>query len=110
MDNVIRFGVSIEPALLKKFDEMITRKGYSTRSEALGDLIRKSLIDETIRSDSQAPAIGTLTLLYNHHKGNLANQLLHLQHHKSHDILSTMHIHVDQTNCLEIIVLRGKCG
>ena len=109
MENITRFGVSIEPALLKKFDKIIKKKGYTNRSEAIRDIIRKNLITEKTQ-DPQAPAIGTLTMIYDHHTGNLTNKLLDLQHKHSMDILSTTHIHIDHHNCLEVIVLKGKIG
>ena len=108
-EKITRFGVSIEPDLLSKFDKMINKEGYSNRSEAIRDLIRKDLITEK-NQDPDAKAIGTLTMIYDHHTGNLTNRLLDLQHDHHSEILSTTHIHVDQHNCLEVLVLRGKTG
>lgn len=109
MENITRFGVSIEPELLKKFDKLIKKKGYTNRSEAIRDIIRKNLITEKTQ-DSQAEAIGTLTMIYDHHTGNLTNRLLDIQHEHTKEILSTTHIHIDHHNCLEVLVLKGKTG
>jgi len=109
MENITRFGVSIEPDLLKKFDKMIRKEGYTNRSEAIRDLIRKNLVNEKIQNHN-AEAIGTLTMIYDHHTGNLTNKLLDLQHHHHKEILTTTHIHVDHENCLEVLVLKGKVG
>lgn len=109
MENITRFGVSIEPELLKKFDKLIKKKGYTNRSEAIRDIIRKNLITEKTQ-DPQAKAIGTLTMIYDHHVGNLANRLLDIQHEHTKEILSTTHIHIDHHNCLEVLVLKGKTG
>jgi len=108
-EKIIRFGVSIEPDLLNKFDKMIKKEGYSNRSEAIRDIIRKNLIIEKGK-DPNAKAIGTLTMIYDHHTGNLTNRLLDLQHNHHNEILSTTHIHVDHHNCLEVLVLKGKTG
>ena len=108
-EKIMRFGVSIEPDLLKKFDKMIKKEGYTNRSEAIRDLIRKNLILEK-NKDPDANAIGTLTMIYDHHSGNLTNKLLDLQHDHHSEILSTTHIHVDHHNCLEVLVLKGKAG
>ena len=108
-EKITRFGVSIEPDLLSKFDKMINKEGYSNRSEAIRDLIRKDLITEK-NQDPDAKAIGTLTMIYDHHTGNLTNRLLILQHDHHNEILSTTHIHVDHHNCLEVLVLKGKTG
>ena len=109
MEKITRFGVSIEPDLLKKFDKIIKKKGYANRSEAIRDIIRKNLITERTE-DPNSEAIGTLTMIYDHHAGNLTNRLLDLQHHHHKEILTTTHIHVDHDNCLEVLVLKGKTG
>ena len=106
-DKITRFGVSIEPDLLKKYDSLIKKQGYANRSEAIRDLIRKNLIDKKQRDPNQN-AIGTLTMVYNHHTGNLTNKLLDLQHRHHDAILTTSHVHIDHHNCLEVLVLKGK--
>ena len=109
MEKITRFGVSMEPDLLKKFDKLIRKKGYKNRSEAIRDIIRKNLIHEKSK-DPKEEAIGTLTMIYDHHSGDLTTKLLNLQHGHHTEILSTMHIHVDHHNCLEVLVLKGKTG
>lgn len=106
-EKITRFGVSMEPELLKKFDKILKKEGYSNRSEKIRDLIRKTLISEKT-SDPNAEAIGTLTMIYDHHTGNLTNKLLDVQHDHHSEILSTTHIHIDHHNCLEVLVLKGK--
>ena len=107
VEKITRFGVSIEPELLKKFDKIIKKEGYENRSEAIRDLIRKNLIQEKSKNPDEN-VIGTLTMIYDHHTGNLTNKLLEIQHTHNKEILSTTHIHVDHHNCLEVLVLKGK--
>jgi len=107
MQNIVRFGVSIDDKLLDKFDVLIAKKGYVNRSEAIRDLIRSMLVDEDI-SDPEAESIGTLSLVYNHHASELADKLNDLQHHSYKNIVSTTHIHLDEHNCLEVLILKGK--
>jgi len=109
MEKITRFGVSIEPGLLTKFDKIIKKRGYTNRSEAIRDLVRRDLIREE-NKDPNAESIGTLTMIYDHHTGNLTNKLLNLQHDHTKEILSTTHIHIDHNNCLEVLVLKGKTG
>jgi len=109
VEKIIRFGVSIEPDLISKFDKMIKKEGYTNRSEAIRDMIRKNLIAEK-NKDLDAKVIGTLTIIYDHHTGTLTNKLLDLQHDHHNEILSTTHIHIDHHNCLEVLVLKGKTG
>jgi len=107
MDEIIRFGVSLTDNLLKKFDRLIERKGYTNRSEAIRDLIRDSLVQEEWNAGSEE-TLGTITLVYNHHTRVLADVLTHLQHRYYQSILSTTHIHLDEHNCLEVLIVRGK--
>lgn len=107
--NIVRFGVSIEERLLGKFDSLITEKGYVNRSEAIRDLIRDMLVSQQIE-DPEAESFGTLTMVYNHHHGDISDRLNHVQHDYFANIISTTHIHLDAHNCLEVLILRGKAG
>ncbi len=107
MEKISRFGVSIEPDLLKKFDRMIKKKKYTTRSEAIRDIIRENLIVEHVK-DPSAQVIGTLTTIYDHHAGPFIKRLLQIQHDHYKEILTTTHIHIDHSTCLEVLVLRGE--
>ncbi len=104
--SVERVGVSFEPKLLHKFDILIKKRGYTNRSEALRDLIRKEIIEYDI-TEEESEVIGTLTIIYNHDIGNVTDKLLHLQHHHHQEITFTTHIHIDNHICLEIVVIRG---
>ncbi|MBN2065185.1 MAG: nickel-responsive transcriptional regulator NikR [Candidatus Thermoplasmatota archaeon] len=108
-EKITRFGVSIEPDLLKKFDKQIRKKGYTNRSEAIRDIIRKEIIAER-QTNPEEKAIGTLTMVYDHHTGSLTERLLALQHDHTSEILTTTHIHIDHNNCLEVLILQGKTG
>jgi CopG family nickel-responsive transcriptional regulator len=107
MNNIIRFGVSIDEKLLNRFDAIIFEKGYVNRSEALRDLMRDMLVSEVI-SNPETESIGTLTLVYSHDIRELADKLNDIQHHFHKIIISATHIHLDEHNCLEVLILRGK--
>jgi len=104
--EVSRFGVSMPEELVTQFDRYIEQRGYSNRSEALRDLIRKALLEPGQLQASQMVA-GTIVMVYDHHATDLPNYLLDLQHRYHQDIVSTMHIHLNPQQCLEIIVVRG---
>jgi CopG family nickel-responsive transcriptional regulator len=105
MAGVIRFGVSLEDGLLKKFDHLIKTQNYSNRSKAISDLIRQELIKKEWRGGKEVA--GAITLIYDHHKRELVNKLTDLQHDFQRMIMSTQHIHLDHDNCLEIIAVKG---
>jgi CopG family nickel-responsive transcriptional regulator len=104
-----RIGVAIDGDLLEKFDNLINRRGYSNRSEAFRDLIRTELVNERSQQPS-TPVVGTVTLLYNHHVRLLGEKLTALQHEYHRSILSTLHVHLDHDNCLEVIVVQGRAA
>jgi CopG family nickel-responsive transcriptional regulator len=109
MPEVIRFSVSTDERLLARFDDLIAEKGYVNRSEAIRDLIRNSLVEEAL-ADDLCEAVGTVTLVYDHHFSDLGDKLTEHQHTHHESIVSTLHIHLDHHNCLEVVVLRGKAG
>lgn len=106
METVTRVGVSFEPELLNKFDDLIKGKGYTNRSEAIRDLVRKVIIESESRDD-ESNVIGTITIIYDHKVREVTNKLLHIQHHYP-EISGTMHVHVDEHMCLEVLIVRGK--
>jgi CopG family nickel-responsive transcriptional regulator len=107
MGDTIRFGISIDSKLLDSFDKHIEYKGYANRSEALRDLIRAALI-EVKWEDGEEEMVGTVTLVYNHHVRDLSDRLTEQQHAHHSQIISTLHVHLDAHNCLEVLVIRGK--
>ena len=106
MKELVRFGVSIEKELLTEFDRDIKEKDYPTRSKAVGDLIRESLIKKEWTEGKEV--VGAITLVYNHHKRELVNKLTDIQHDYHNLVVSSQHIHLDYDNCLEIVVAKGK--
>ncbi|HAA35142.1 MAG TPA: nickel-responsive transcriptional regulator NikR [Firmicutes bacterium] len=106
MSELIRFGVSISESLLEAFDRLIVKKGYNNRSEAIRDLIRNQMVEMAWEKEDEEVA-GTVTLIYDHHVRGLSDLLLELQHNYHHLILSTMHMHLDHHNCLEVLAVKG---
>lgn len=104
--SLIRFGISLDDVLLQRFDSLIGKKGYASRSEAIRDLIRDSLVMEEWES-STSETMGSITIVYSHETRELTDALTDLQHHYFNSIISSMHIHLDEHNCLEVIVVKG---
>ncbi len=109
MAGVCRIGVSIGGDLLAKFDGLMAARGYTSRSEAFRDMIRKELVQEAWQSPG-AEVFGTVTLVYDHHARLLTGKLTGLQHQYHGAILSSLHVHLDHDNCLEVILVKGKAG
>lgn len=109
MGELVRFGVSLDAALLEEFDELCAARGYASRSEALRDVIRQALLEERA-TRAELPATGVLSLVYDHHRHDLSQQLTQRQHDAHECVVASLHVHLDHHNCLEILVLRGSAG
>lgn len=109
MSTLARIGVALDSELLKQFDAYLERRKYGNRSEGFRDLIRDALIGEKTDDPSQ-PSVGTLTLVYDHHTRSLSEKLTAMQHDHTELVISTLHVHLDHHNCLEVLVLRGPAG
>ena len=109
MGELSRIGVAIDSELLKKFDDLIARRGYTNRSEAFRDLIRDELVEQAWEAPERR-VVGTVSLVYDHHARLLNEKLTGLQHEHYHHVLSTLHVHLDHDHCLEVLVVRGKAG
>jgi CopG family transcriptional regulator, nickel-responsive regulator len=108
-DRVNRFSVSLPQSLLADLDRMVREKGYDNRSLAIADMIRDELVEHRQNLGTQQIA-GTITLVYDHHKPHLQALLTQIQHDHHHNILSTVHVHLDHDNCLEVLLVRGRAS
>ena len=107
MAETVRFGISIDERLLYRFDELIEEKGYINRSEAIRDLIRNALVEEEWTRENKE-AVGTVSLVYDHHTRDLSDKLTEHQHSHHKEIISALHVHLDAHHCLEVVILKGK--
>lgn len=106
MTELTRFGVSIEKKLAREFDSLVRKENYPNRSEAIRDMIREKLVKkEWMGRDEVA---GTITLVYDHHRRDLLNSLVDVQHDYHSLIAANQHVHLDHDNCLEVVVVKGK--
>lgn len=106
--DLARFSIAVPEDMLREFDALIARRGDArNRSEAIRDLMRGYLVRERTRTPDEQ-VIGSLTMIYDHHTGDLTRRLDEVQHDYTAEIVSTMHVHLDHHNCLEILALRGR--
>ena len=107
MSSITRFGISMDTKLLERFDGLIAKHGYSNRSEAFRDLVRDRLVKEEWEGEN-VDTVGTITLIYDHHKRELTETLTKHQHKRHQAVIATMHVHLDHDNCLEVLTVKGK--
>ncbi|NJE84906.1 nickel-responsive transcriptional regulator NikR [Thermococcus sp. CX2] len=107
--KITRFGVSVPDELLEKFDRIIEEKGYVNRSEAIRDLMRDFIVRHEWEEGDKEVA-GTITIVYNHDEADVVKELLDLQHDYVDEIVSSLHVHMDEHNCLEVVVVKGKAS
>src|SRR5699024_9929519 len=105
-EHTTRFAVSLDQQLLDDFDALRKRKGYSNRSQAIRELILNRLDDQNW--DEKKEAMGTITMVYDHHVSELSENLTNIQHDYHELIISMMHVHLDHDNCLEVLVVKGS--
>lgn len=109
-NDLMRFSVTMPEDLLMKFDHLVARRGLAkNRSEVVRDLVREALVEDECATPGRI-VMGTLTIVYSHHANDLQDKLHHIQHHYLDMIVSSMHVHIDEGNCLEVIVFRGETG
>jgi len=106
MKDLTRVAISIDKRLMERFDALMEEKGFTNRSEAIRDLIRDALVEREWEEGREV--VGTITLVYNHHTRELSDNLNELQHSYYGSIISNLHIHLDEHNCLEVMVVRGN--
>jgi len=109
METVTRFSISVNSELLKKYDFLLKKIGYSNRSEAIRDLIRERLAQEEWQ-DSQKKVVAVLSLVYNHQTRELTEVLNRIQHRHVEAVISSIHIHRYEHNCLDVIILKGSAS
>ncbi len=105
--ELMRIGVSLPDNLLGRFDEIITKRGYSSRSEGIRDAIRNYILNYEWMNEVEGDRIGIISLLYDHDQRGLVNNIIDIQHDNSDLTQSSVHVHIDEHNCLEILTLRG---
>src|SRR3954464_2503930 len=102
--TIERIGISLEHALLEQFDQLSADKGYVNRSEAIRDLIRDALVQrEWSESKGREERVAVAVLVYDHESSSLAQKLAHIQHENHRAVISALHIHMDEHNCLEVL-------
>lgn len=107
--GVARFSVSLQKDLLRQLDRMTRRKGYDNRSLAIADMVRDRLVEHHQQLED-AEVAGTVTLVYDHHKPHVQESLTDIQHRYRNTVISTLHVHLDHHNCLEVLVVRGRAS
>lgn len=108
-EGVVRFSISVPRVLARQLDQMTLQKGYDNRSLAVADMIRAHLVEHRQNFGDQEIA-GTITLVYDHHKQHVQATLTDIQHDHHEVIISSLHVHLDHHNCLEVLAVRGKAG
>ena len=103
--SLTRFSISIDEELMDQFDAKIRQDRCPTRSKAVGDLIRSSLVQTEWQEGDEVA--GAIVLVYDHHTRDVVSRLTDVQHDCHRAIISTQHIHLDHDNCLEIVAVKG---
>lgn len=105
--DLSRIGISLPSNLLDKFDEIINKRGYSSRSEGIRDAIRTYITYYQWMSDVKGDREGVITMVYDHDQRNLLTAITDIEH-EHHDVIkASLHSHVTHDRCLEVILVHG---
>jgi CopG family nickel-responsive transcriptional regulator len=102
-----RITMAIDEPLARDFDELIARRGYASRSEAMRDLLRREVESDRASRGGRGHCVASLSYVYNHHVRDLAERLTGAQHEHHDLVVATMHVHLDHEHCLEVGILKG---
>ena len=102
-----RITISVDEKLAKEFDALIRRRGYTSRSEAMRDLLRRDVEANRVAYEAKSYCVANLSYIYDHHSRDLAERLMSAQHEHHDLVVSTMHVHLDHEHCLESVILKG---
>jgi len=105
-----RVTISVDESLAKEFDALIRKRGYTSRSEAVRDLLRREVEANRVAYEAKSYCVANLSYVYNHHERDLAERLMAAQHHHHDLVVSTMHVHLDHEHCLESVILKGQAA
>jgi CopG family transcriptional regulator, nickel-responsive regulator len=105
MSDLVRVSLSLEKSLYDSMEDLVSKSGYENRSEFIRDLLRDRLVREEWEKNEEA--VGTITLIYDHHARMLSEKITQLQHHHHHEILATTHVHLDDRMCAEVVLVKG---
>ena len=108
--GVSRISVSVPPELLRKFDEATKRMGYEDRSKAIQAVMRDLVTESKWICEEMGVGVGVIAMVYNHDVKGLEKEITHIQHEHVKTVISSMHVHLDEENCLEIIAVRGRAS
>ncbi|MCD4663992.1 MAG: nickel-responsive transcriptional regulator NikR [Bacteroidales bacterium] len=106
--QVKRFGVSIEEEFLTELDRLVEKYQFPNRSQAIRYLIKKYSVEDEWEENKDVA--GAIVLVYDHHKRDLQTKSTDVQHNFHHLILSVQHVHLDHSNCLETIAVKGRAN
>ncbi len=106
--ELMRIGVSLPDNLLSRFDEIITKRGYSSRSEGIRDAIRNYIVEYEWMGEEEGEKVAVITITYNHNQRGLTDTLLDIQHNSIGLLGTSLHVHLDHDNCIEILLARGN--
>ena len=108
MVDMDRISISLPTKLLGEFDEVISERGYASRSEAIRDAIRDYIIKHKWIHSLEGERAGTITIIYDHHASELMIKLTEIQHKHGDLIVATLHMHLDNDHSMEVVLVKGE--
>ena len=102
-----RLTISVDDALAASFEALVATRGYTSRSEAVRDLVRRAIDEQRVEENGDEQCIANLSYVFDHHLRDLSQRLTEIEHDHHELVVSTTHVHLDHDTCLESAILRG---
>ncbi|MCF0226850.1 MAG: nickel-responsive transcriptional regulator NikR [Methanobrevibacter sp.] len=103
----MRISMSLPKKLLADFDEVLKDRGYQSRSKGIRDALQDYIVRYQWMNEMEGERIGIITIIYDHHYKGVMEELANIQHNYTNEITTSMHIHMTNKYCMEIIVVNG---
>ncbi|MGN6614296.1 MAG: CopG family ribbon-helix-helix protein [Candidatus Nitrosocosmicus sp.] len=102
-----RISMSLPTKLLSEFDKSMLNAGYIDRSKALQTAMHSFINDYEWNSERNGFGAGAIIMLYDNHVYDQDEKSTQVQHRYQEIISATTHIHLNESNCLETIIVIG---
>jgi CopG family nickel-responsive transcriptional regulator len=108
-ERAARFSISLPSGLAGQLDRMVAGRGFKNRSQAIAEMVRTQLSELKVEAGTGSTA-GTISLIYDYRKRNLQTTLSAIQHKYYLLIVSSMHVHLEHHQYLEVLLVQGPPG
>jgi CopG family nickel-responsive transcriptional regulator len=106
MDTAHRITISLPDQVFRQFEEVMDERGFHNRSQAIAEVLSQHVGDYYSLKGNRMMA-GTITLFYDHKRPGLKQQIADIQHESIREVISSLHVLLENSNTMEVILVQG---